>query len=110
MTVGDQNDNSPKFNQNPYTFYIREDASLSQLVGVVSATDKDIGVNGRLRYSILSGSGKDDFLLDANTGQVKVRRNLDFERQTGYVTVCSERSFNGLRLKHFFEMMILQFF
>ena len=110
MTVGDQNDNRPKFNQNPYTFYIREDASLSQLVGVVSATDKDIGVNGRLRYSMLSGTRKDDFSLDANTGQVKVRRRLDFEKQTGYVALFFERALNGLCRQIFLETMILQFF
>ena len=85
INVGDVNDNAPKFDRNPYQFSVSEDKSVTYQVGFVSATDRDIGSNGRLRYTIVSGAGKDDFSMNPSNGRINVARALDFERQPGFV-------------------------
>ena len=85
VDVGDVNDHGPKFDRNPYQFSIREDTPVQNVFGFVSATDKDVGTNGKLRYSIVSGTGKDDFNLNPDTGRINVARAVDFERQAGFV-------------------------
>ena len=83
ITVSDKNDNKPKFVKNPYLFSILEDHPLWAF-DTVSATDADVGDNGKLRYSIKSGTGKDDFILDVNTGAIKPARALDYESRKSY--------------------------
>ena len=85
VDVGDTNDNSPKFDRNPYQFSISEDKAVTYQLGFVSATDKDIGTNGKLHYSIISGEGKDDFSINPDTGRINVASALDFERKTRFV-------------------------
>ena len=85
INVGDVNDNAPKFDRNPYQFSVSEDKSVTYQVGFVSATDRDIGSNGRLRYTIVSGAGKDDFSMNPSNGRINVARALDFERKAKFV-------------------------
>ena len=85
VDVGDTNDNSPKFDRNPYQFSISEDKAVTYQLGFVSATDKDIGNNQKLRYSIFSGDSKDDFSMNPDTGRINVARALDFERKARFV-------------------------
>ena len=85
VNVGDINDNSPTFNKNPYQFSVTEDKAVNYVFGLVSATDRDVGSNGKLRYSIISGAGKDDFRMEPETGRIGVARALDFETRSRYV-------------------------
>ena len=43
------------------------------------ATDEDLGINSKLRYSILTGNSKSYFTVDANTGQLSTTQSLDYE-------------------------------
>ena len=52
VTVLDVNDNSPQFHQNIYSADISLDLPVGGHVTTVSATDRDIGVNARLNYSL----------------------------------------------------------
>ena len=55
----DENDNAPIFNPSEYTFHVLENATKSQEVGRVTATDKDAGPNGKVTYSISAGNSGD---------------------------------------------------
>lgn len=97
VDVGDVNDNGPKFGRNPYQFSIGEKAALQQIVGYVSATDKDSGSNAKLRYSIVAGTGRADFMINPDTGRIHVARALDYERQSRFVQylylICKQFSY-----------------
>ena len=85
VNVGDVNDNRPQFDRSYYQVSVSEDKSPTYKFGVVSATDRDAGANGKCHYSIVSGVGKDDFSIDPDTGRISVARALDFERQAKFV-------------------------
>ena len=52
--VDDANDQAPTFQSNTYTETIGEDWPIGERVLVVTATDKDIGVNAELSYGLRS--------------------------------------------------------
>ncbi|CDQ76612.1 unnamed protein product [Oncorhynchus mykiss] len=77
INVLDSNDNSPNFLQNSYSVSIREDTDVGTAVIQVDATDKDSGANRIIRYSLMAES--DHFVIDDQTGVVKVKSPLDRE-------------------------------
>jgi protocadherin-16/23 len=64
--VNDANDNDPVFTRDVYQFTIEENLEKGALVGVVSATDKDLDANAALRYSLLPVNSS--FQLNSLTG------------------------------------------
>ncbi|KAM7320177.1 hypothetical protein ACRRTK_020620 [Alexandromys fortis] len=86
IEVLDFNDNAPQFEQLSYRVQIPEDSPIGFLVVTVSATDKDIGVNGEISYSLFQAS--DDisktFSIHPLTGEVRLREQLDFEKTQFY--------------------------
>lgn len=50
ITVVDVNDNFPVFKQAMYSGSVLEDALIGTSVVQVSATDADVGLNGRIRF------------------------------------------------------------
>ncbi|XP_057644400.1 protocadherin beta-8-like [Chionomys nivalis] len=86
IEVLDINDNAPQFEQLFYRVQIPEDSPIGFLVVTVSATDKDIGVNGEISYSLFQAS--DDisktFSIHPLTGEVRLREQLDFEKTQSY--------------------------
>ena len=66
--VMDANDNDPLFTRDVYQFTIEENLDKGALVGVVSATDKDLDANAALRYSLLPTNSS--FQLNPLTGTV----------------------------------------
>lgn len=55
----DENDNGPIFNQSLYTFHVLESAAKLHVVGSVTATDEDTGLNGVVTYFISAGNSDD---------------------------------------------------
>lgn len=55
----DENDNAPIFNESMYTFHVLENEAKLHLVGSVTATDKDAGLNGMVTYHISAGNSRD---------------------------------------------------
>ncbi len=49
-----------------------------------SAVDRDVGENGRLRYTILSGDNRGDFAIGETSGILRVNKQLDYERRNSY--------------------------
>ncbi|KAK8767142.1 hypothetical protein V5799_006076 [Amblyomma americanum] len=81
----DENDNSPVFDPRQYSAAVSENASLGTSVLQVSATDQDEGASGQVRYSIIAGDPNHDFEVGQDTGVLRVRRALDYERRTRYL-------------------------
>lgn len=63
-----ENLNSPAFAEFVYTAHVMEDAAVGTSVLTVTATDKDLGRDGVVRYFIHDGSGLGVFTVDEETG------------------------------------------
>ncbi|XP_008589085.1 PREDICTED: protocadherin-16-like [Galeopterus variegatus] len=99
LRVLDENDNPPVFEQGEYRAAVREDALPGAEVCRVRATDRDLGPNGHVRYSVRArqvpgaGSGGGPlgdaayFAVDELSGVVRVRRPLDREAQAWHQLV-----------------------
>lgn len=84
MNVMDKNDSPPTFRDLPTTFSVSEDLGAGQVVAAISATDPD--TIGKLEYSAISGDdGK--FILEKDTGVLKLRDTLDRETKDLYKLV-----------------------
>ncbi|XP_067161198.1 protocadherin alpha-3-like [Apteryx mantelli] len=82
ISVLDVNDNAPEFNQSIYKVQLAESAAEGTLVVRVRATDPDEGMNSQVAYTVnnvIPASGKDLFVLDSSTGEMKLAGPLDFE-------------------------------
>ncbi|KAM3601137.1 uncharacterized protein V6R79_008280 [Siganus canaliculatus] len=78
ITIEDANDNSPVFNRPFYDTAINESLPVGTVVLVVSAVDDDKGENGVVTHTI-SGDETLPFIIDQNTGEIRITRDLDFE-------------------------------
>ena len=83
IKVGDANDNSPKFTENPYQADIKENAQPGAVVETVQATDEDYGANAQITYSIISGNPGNLFSIDSD-GRVTLKGALDYEDTKSY--------------------------
>ncbi|KAK6187125.1 hypothetical protein SNE40_005217 [Patella caerulea] len=89
----DLNDNSPIFVQGQYERTLREDSAINTPIITITATDKDMGENGRITYS-LRGTDLDVFNLNSATGEIRLNKILDYETQTEYPIILVARD-NG---------------
>ncbi|XP_020043474.2 protocadherin beta-5-like [Castor canadensis] len=80
IEVVDINDNAPEFLQSLYEVQVPENSPLSSLVVTVSARDLDAGTYGSVSYALFqSDDTSQPFVIDEVTGEVRLRRALDFE-------------------------------
>ncbi|XP_028975307.1 protocadherin-10b isoform X3 [Esox lucius] len=87
VKVLDSNDNVPVFDQPVYSVSLQENAPVGTLVIQLNATDLDEGQNGEIVYSFsnhISSRVKDLFAIDARTGRIEVRGEVDFEESGLY--------------------------
>ncbi|XP_068613949.1 protocadherin alpha-8-like [Brachionichthys hirsutus] len=87
VEVLDVNDNSPVFAKELYSATLKENVSVGTIVIQVNATDMDQGANGEIIYSF--GKEVDSkimhlFSIDANTGEINVAGQIDFEESKSY--------------------------
>ena len=82
--VVDENDNTPKFNQDPYNVTISEAHLVNQLVVEVSAIDKD--ANSILTFTInpAGTDGKFDITSTDNLGQINLVQPVDYDVKNRY--------------------------
>lgn len=82
LTVLDRNDNSPRFLNKDFTFFVPENFPGYGEIGVLSVTDADAGENGWVALSIINGS--DIFMIDTGRGALRAKTSLDREQQGTY--------------------------
>jgi len=103
VMVLDANDHAPAFTRSVYDVQIREDAPLGTTVVRVSASDADVGENGRVQYRRMDGADgrrRDSapFDVDRDTGDVILAAALDRERAAEHVVgVVAANSFSDDR-------------
>ena len=86
VDVGDVNDNSPAFVENPFVCQIEETARIGDVVVRARAVDIDTGSNAVLRYSVSSGNDAGYFEIKSGSGDIMVNRSLDMESARPPVT------------------------
>ncbi|XP_068125539.1 cadherin EGF LAG seven-pass G-type receptor 2 isoform X2 [Hyperolius riggenbachi] len=79
ISVEDENDNAPQFSEKHYLARVPEDTIPDSQILVVTATDRDQGVNAAVHYSILSGNARGSFSIDPQSGAIYLSGTLDFE-------------------------------
>ncbi|XP_056450952.1 protocadherin alpha-C2-like isoform X2 [Gadus chalcogrammus] len=87
VRVLDANDNVPVFDSSVYKVKLPENSAKNSLVIKLNATDLDEGTNGEVYYSFSSYTPervRQMFSMDANTGEIRVRNNVDYEETNSY--------------------------
>ncbi|XP_068182558.1 uncharacterized protein [Antennarius striatus] len=82
VDVLDVNDNSPRFTESPYTFYVTENNNAGMSVFAVSATDADGPENAAVTYSFSRNRGPilTSFLnINEVNGAISALKSFDFE-------------------------------
>ncbi|XP_052268409.1 protocadherin Fat 1-like [Dreissena polymorpha] len=82
VSVNSVNEHTPTLGGD--TFTIAESANHGAQVGILTALDSDLGVDGEKTYTILSGNGNGKFALDPISGAISVLGSLDYETLTSY--------------------------
>lgn len=82
VTVLDVNDSPPKFSQEIFEFFVREDALIGQEVGTLLARDQDL--DSDIYFFIMSGDPQTKFAIEQKTGKVFVHTSLDRETVSSY--------------------------
>ncbi|KAK1343379.1 LOW QUALITY PROTEIN: hypothetical protein QTO34_016159 [Cnephaeus nilssonii] len=87
VTVMDVNDNAPSFQQSEYEVRIFENSDNGTVVIRLNASDPDEGINQEVSYSFNSFVPPmviDQFSIDSKSGEIRIRKNLDFEKVSSY--------------------------
>jgi protocadherin Fat 4 len=97
VNILDENDNSPIFDPRQYTSSVPENVTIGYTVIQLFATDKDVGPNAGIRYTITNGDENLDFSIADDTGLIRVAKYLNYERKSRYVlTIKAEDSPVGI--------------
>uniref|UniRef100_A0A1I8MY28 Cadherin domain-containing protein n=1 Tax=Musca domestica TaxID=7370 RepID=A0A1I8MY28_MUSDO len=75
--VIDENDNAPQFSNSSFTFSLPENEPADAFVGKLTATDKDIGRNAELIFTLASPIK--EFTIDSRNGFIKALQPFDRE-------------------------------
>lgn len=87
----------PSFVQPVFHFDVSESADVGTSVGVIQATDKDAGEDGKVFYLLVGSSNDKGFSIHCETGLISVSRNLDRETQSRVVLTVLAKNFGGIR-------------
>ncbi|XP_036850615.1 protocadherin-7 isoform X3 [Manis javanica] len=82
VQVADKNDNDPKFMQDIFTFYVKENLQPNSPVGMVTVMDADKGRNAEMSLYIEENSNI--FSIENDTGTIYSTMSFDREHQTTY--------------------------
>nr|AAI68528.1 pcdh7 protein [Xenopus tropicalis] len=82
VQVADRNDNEPRFMQDVFTFYVKENLQPNSPVGMVTVMDADKGRNAEMSLFIEEDS--DIFSIENDTGTIYSTVSFDREHQTSY--------------------------
>ncbi|XP_004420120.1 PREDICTED: protocadherin gamma-B4 [Ceratotherium simum simum] len=96
LHIGDVNDNAPIFEQASYLVHVAENNPPGASIAQVSATDPDLGPNGRVSYSILASDLEPRALssyvsVSAQSGVVFAQRAFDHEQLRAFELTLQAR-------------------
>ncbi|XP_035916489.1 cadherin-related tumor suppressor [Anopheles stephensi] len=91
------NEYFPKFIQPVFHFDVSESAEVGSSVGIIEATDKDAGEDGKVYYLLVGSSNDKGFSIHSSTGVLVVSRNLDRETQSRVVLTVLAKNYGGIR-------------
>lgn len=87
--IDDVNDNAPQFLNLPFSMMVSEDSEPGDVLYQAMASDRDLGENGSIIYSLDEDFGL--FRIDPKVGDVSLQRPLDFDVLNKYVlTILAE--------------------
>ncbi|KAM9617928.1 cadherin-23 isoform 2-T2 [Trichechus inunguis] len=88
VTIVDENDNAPVFQQPHYEVLLDEgpDTINASLI-TIQALDLDEGPNGTVTYTIVSGNIINTFRINRQTGVISATKELDYEISHGRYTL-----------------------
>ncbi|XP_075791073.1 cadherin-23 isoform X6 [Pelodiscus sinensis] len=88
VTVLDENDNAPVFQQQQYEVTLDEGpATFNATLITMKALDQDEGSNGTVAYAITEGNIVGTFHINSATGQIRTVKELDYEISHGRYTL-----------------------
>ncbi|XP_039692281.1 protocadherin beta-5 [Pteropus medius] len=97
IEVVDINDNAPEFLQSLYEVQVPENSPLNSLVVRVSARDLDAGTYGTVAYTLFQGDEvTQPFVIDEITGDIRLKKALDFETTQYYNVEIAATDGGGL--------------
>ncbi|XP_024431008.2 protocadherin beta-5 [Desmodus rotundus] len=97
IEVVDINDNAPEFLQSLYQTQVLENTPLNSLVVTVSARDLDAGMYGNVVYTLVQGDDvTQPFVIDRITGEIRLKKALDFETTQYYNVQIAATDGGGL--------------
>ncbi len=82
IDIIDVNDNAPVITTTPSVINVKEGISIGTKIVKIDATDKDIGVNGELEFSMTNH--EDVFKINSKTGDIVTVKEIDREAQDKY--------------------------
>ncbi|XP_037604589.1 protocadherin Fat 3 [Sebastes umbrosus] len=108
VIVEDVNDCAPAFIPSSYSARVLEDLPPGAVITWVQAQDPDMGPSGQVRYSLINDFNG-TFEIDAGSGVVRIRKELDFEKQQFYnlTLVAEDRGVPVLISQTFVEVEVV---
>ncbi|XP_048194924.1 cadherin-23 isoform X2 [Perognathus longimembris pacificus] len=88
VTIVDENDNAPVFQQPHYEVVLDEGpATVNASLITIQALDLDEGPNGTISYAIIAGNIINTFQINRHTGVIRAVKELDYEISHGRYTL-----------------------
>lgn len=84
ITLSDLNDNPPTFDQPSYNCLITEQLRRGEFVTKVTASDPDSSDAGQLQYSIVGGNDQQSFIVEKNSGIIRLSDQRTPNLQSSY--------------------------
>ncbi|CAI9733427.1 protocadherin beta-16-like [Octopus vulgaris] len=84
VIITDVNDEHPKFSKKFYQFWTKENNQANISIGVLSATDADLGAGGQLHFSLSSSNESKTPFQISKDGVISAKEPLDREQQGCY--------------------------
>lgn len=75
VNVLDANDNAPIFTRYSYEFSVEENVARNTVLGIISASDADSGINAEIRYTLLTNNT--NFHINSKSGKTLTKHRLN---------------------------------
>ncbi|GAU98557.1 hypothetical protein RvY_09686-2 [Ramazzottius varieornatus] len=88
---------APKCDWPLYSLKVAENSAIGTRIGSIGASDRDVGLNGRIRYSIVGDYYDDVVSIDGEKGHLSVSGSLDRESRESYLFWVQVTDVGGLK-------------